>query len=221
MFDGIRTCLALRPGVYMTLLGGLQRGKLGAEWAPLPNYPVKLVALLYNKVFCGSMRSSAVEKELRSLLGKDSYDITEHIMATEKKEAEVKAKAVKGQAPAAKKAAAPAKASAKAPAAAKEAKPAAAPAKTPAKAAKNADAAATARKGRPGSLDPDAKLKKGATKLEGTVREGTVREALMKKIISGVGGPLSAVLGTDATGEGHTVKAVDVHFAINAGYVSL
>jgi hypothetical protein len=48
-----------------------------------------------------------------------------------------------------------------------------------------------------------------------------VREALMKKIIEFVGKPVGDVLGQEATSAGHVVKAVDVNFAVEAGYVAL
>ncbi len=235
VFDGVQTALVPSNAGFITLAGGWHSGKPGREWQVLEWYPVSIAATLYNGAMCGSIRTQQVEKELRHLLRdvpKGCLNLMEHITMATKKEAApaadlkgqdkakeaAKAPAKAKEAPAAKKTPAATKAVAEKAAAAKT-KAEAAPAKTPAKAAKAADA--TARKGRPSGLDVTAKLKKGATKLEGTVREGTVREALMKVIIGGVGKPLSEVLGVDATGNGHTVKSVDVHFAIEAGYVTL
>lgn len=235
LWDGHRTAIALRvqgaQTVVLTLAEGLQTLRLGAEWRPLPQYPVRVAAVLYNANICGSMRSRIVESELRRLLTDEKYAYNlEHMMSTPKEEKKAKpaAKTAAAEKPAAKKTTAAKTAAAKAPAKAavenpkapaKEAK-AAAPAKTPAKAAAAAPAEG-GRKGRPPSFDTSAKLKKGATKLEGTVREGTVREALMKAIIAGVGKPVGDVLGVQATDAGHVVKAVDINFAVEAGYVAL
>ena len=233
-FDGVQTALVPSNEGFITLAKGWHDGKPGREWEVLEWCPVLVVAGLYNANICGSIRSTQVEKSLKTLLRdapKSGHNLTlEHTMATKKDaapaadlkgqdKAKAPAKTKEAAAPAAKKTPAATKAVAEK-AAAKEATKATAPAKTPAKVAKAADAG-EGRKGRPSSLDVAAKLKKGATKLEGTVREGTVREALMKVIIGGVGKPLSEVLGVDATGNGHTVKSVDVHFAIEAGYVTL
>lgn len=239
LWDGHRTAIALRvqgaQTVVLTLAEGLQTLRLGTEWRPLPQYPVRVAAIIYNANICGSIRSRKVESELRRLLTDEKYAYNlEHMMSTptEEKKAKPVAKADKNPKPAAKpaaekpavktsaKQAAAAKAAVEKPKApAKEAK-AAAPAKTPAKAAAAAPAEG-GRKGRPPSFDTSAKLKKGATKLEGTVREGTVREALMKAIIAGVGKPVGDVLGVQATDAGHVVKAVDINFAVEAGYVAL
>lgn len=243
LWDGHRTAIALRvqgaQTVVLTLAEGLQTLRLGVEWHPLPQYPVRVAAMLYNANICGSIRSRKVESELRRLLTDEKYAYNlEHMMSTPTEEKKAKpaaktaaekpaakkttAKPAAAEKPAAKTAAAkaPAKAAVEKPKApAKEAKPAA-PAKTPAKAAAAAPAEG-GRKGRPPSFDTSAKLKKGATKLEGTVREGTVREALMKAIIAGVGKPVGDVLGVQATDAGHVVKAVDINFAVEAGYVAL
>lgn len=238
VWNGLCTAIVLAGGGYLTLQDGLLAGKPGPEWEVLPWAPVSITAGVYNGVICGKLRTQLVEKSLRTLLGdpaKTGTNITRSTIMARAAKAPADAVEMKGQdaaAPAtekvakaakAQKAAAPAAkktpAATKAAAAAAE-KAATKPAKQPAKTAKNEDAG-EGRKGRPSSLDVSAKLKKGTTKLDGTVREGTVREALMKTIIGGIGSPLEGVLGQDATGQGHIVKSVDVHFAINAGYVTL
>ncbi|MBU6232139.1 hypothetical protein KGP36_05850 [Patescibacteria group bacterium] len=224
LWDGRRTAIALRVQgaqmVVLTLSEGLQALRLGPQWRPLPQYPVRVAALLYNSAMCGSIRTRAVEKSLQAILSdpKLAYNL-EHMMSTptEEKKAKPAAKKTTATKTAPAKKAKAAVEKPKAPA--KEAK-AAAPAKTPAKAAAAAPTEG-GRKGRPPSFDTTAKLKKGATKLEGTVREGTVREALMKAIIAGIGKPVGDVLGVQATDAGHVVKAVDINFAVEAGYVAL
>lgn len=244
LWDGHRTAIALRvqgaQTVVLTLAEGLQTLRLGPEWSVLPQYPVRVAAVLYKHAMCANIRSRVTEKSLQAILSDEKFAYNlEHMMSTPTEEKKAKpaaktaaekpaakkttaAKTAAAEKPAAKTAAAktPAKAAVEKPKApAKEAK-AAAPAKTPAKAAAAAPAEG-GRKGRPPSFDTSAKLKKGATKLEGTVREGTVREALMKAIIAGVGKPVGDVLGVQATDAGHVVKAVDINFAVEAGYVAL
>lgn len=250
-FNGQCTAIIIGPDAYITLETGLMRRKPGPEWCHLTQYPVRVAALLYKYAMCANMRSRTVEKSLQAILSDEKFAYNlEHMMSTptEEKKAKPAAKTAAAEKPAAKKttaakpaaekpaakpaaktaaekpaakeAKAPAKAAVEKPKApAKEAK-AAAPAKTPAKAAAAAPTEG-GRKGRPPSFDTSAKLKKGATKLEGTVREGTVREALMKAIIAGIGKPVGDVLGVQATDAGHVVKAVDINFAVEAGYVAL
>jgi hypothetical protein len=226
-------------------------GVVQERYTVLESCPVRVAGMLYNGATSGIIRSRIYQKELTSILANAKFDISlkEHIMTAAKevkgqpaakktatkanakaptggkssfiKDA-VKAKVEAEKAPADKKPAA--KGNAKAvealKSAAKEAA-AKAPAKTPAKAAKAPSAeGGGGRKGRPPSFDLEAKVKKGAQKLEGSVREGTVREALMKKILEFVGKPVKEALGA-VVDENHTVKAVDVKFAVDQGYIAL
>lgn len=219
VFDGAQTALALSRSPKGLRVLVLQDGRLHTadvpegKWAVVPEYPTGLKIALYIDMQGAIMQAREVES-LLAKLAKDrslaftltKFDTRELERTMTEKATAAKAaketKAVKGQA------AAPAKA------AGKPATKAAAPAK-----AKAADKpAGEARKGRPTSLDVNAKITKGEHKVSDFVREGSVREALMNAIVGSktVGEALGKTLPS-----GHTVKSVDVNFAIEQGYIAL
>lgn len=244
--DGHQTAIAVsRPAAgHWKLLRHVGGGKLALEiqndagWAPVEGYPVGLKIALYKDMYGAIMQAREVESLLAKLAGDRSlaYDLTKfNTNRLERTMSDTKTAAAK---PAANKAAAT-KAPTKAPAkkedvkaasrtsATKDAKPAAAAGAKKASTAKPAAAApakpaaaapAEGRKGRPSSLDASAKILKGEHKVKDFVREGSVREALMNAIVESktVGEALGKTLKS-----GHTVKSVDVHFAIEQGYIKL
>lgn len=238
VWDGVRTAIAAHAtGGAVKLLVLHADGRLEtymakeSDWTPLPEYPVRFAIELYKTRSCAIVQAREAESQLKKLdadrslvMNLTNFNRLERTMANEKpaKTPADKAAAKPAATKAAKPAAAekPAKAAAK-PAAAAPAKKAAAkpaPAKAPAKQAAKA-APAEGRKGRPSSLDPDAKIKKGENKVSDFVRAGSVREALMNAIIESK--TVGEALGKKATKEGHVVKSVDIHFAIQEGYITV
>lgn len=243
-FDGRQTALVLGPKEYIVAgpeyPAALALTKAAsAAFKPLSDYPVLRWIELYTAENLGIMAPQSVKKVLAALAADPQYQYTlanftkENIMATAKKTAaategaatDAKAKnaaKAEGKAPAAKKAPATKAAAEKAPATKAAKQPAAekAPAKQPAKAAKAPAAEGAARKGRPSGLDEAAKIKKGSVDFKEHVRAETVRYDLMAAIVGGVGKTIGEVLGT-VIDDTHTVKSVDVRFALENQYIAV
>lgn len=242
-FDGRQTALVLGPKEYIVAgpeyPAALALTKAAsAAFKPLSDYPVLRWIELYTAENSCIIASQSVKKVLAALAADPQYQYTlanftkENIMATAKKTAaategaatDAKAKNA-AKAPAAKKAPATKAAAEKAPATKAAKQPAAekTPAKQPAKAAKAAKAPAAegaARKGRPSGLDEAAKIKKGSVDFKEHVRAETVRYDLMAAIVGGVGKTIGEVLGT-VIDDTHTVKSVDVRFALENQYIAV
>lgn len=237
VWDGLNTGLACPAGrgvsVIMANPGALTEISVSdkdfEKYIILSEYPAKRWAELHNQEIEVSILPRSAKRVIQDLLANPNHEYNlnhftkEFIMATAAKTAAAKTPKAGAAAPdakAANAAKAPAAAktvAAKAPAKTAAAKPAAAPAKTAAK----APAAAEGRKGRPSGLDEAAKLKKGTVDFKEHVRAETVRFALVEAIVAGVGKPVGEVLGVAVNGGSHTVKSVDVRFAVENNYVAL